>query len=47
MPHDKVLWNAETSKYDRFVAVDIESNEEIEESIEKDALIEECLAMYL
>ena len=26
MPHDKVLWNPEEKKYDRFVTVDIEKN---------------------
>jgi len=27
MPHDKLLWNTQTNTYDKFVTVDIISNE--------------------
>jgi hypothetical protein len=46
MPHDKVLWNAANSTYDRFVTADVENNQEGSEDIQADALIQECLELY-
>ena len=33
LPHDKILWNTANNNYDRFVTVDIETNEESTENI--------------
>ena len=46
LPHDKILWNEDLNRYDKFVTVDIDSNQEATEHIEKDSIIKECLDIY-
>ena len=47
LPHDKVIWSEALNKYDCFVTVDLDSNLEAKEFIEKDPLVKECLEIYL
>lgn len=47
LPHDKLIWSEPLNKYDCFVTVDLDSNQEAQEFIEKDPLVKECLQIYL
>lgn len=47
LPHDKLIWSQPLNKYDSFVTVDLDSNQEAKEFIEKDPLVKECLEIYL
>lgn len=47
LPHDKVLWNTQSSRYDSYITVNTDEMQERAEPIEEDALVKECLSFYL
>jgi hypothetical protein len=47
LPHDKLIWNNNTSAYDSYATADLETAKEMFEPIAKDALIGDCLDLYL
>jgi hypothetical protein len=47
LPHDKVVFNPSTQRYDRFSIVNLDTNEEKLESVDGDELVKDCLELYL